>query len=309
MGFDINGLRLLVNAKKLGVNFEKTITIGRQGLYLESSEIKKIIEEAKLVNDGDEISFKRFDFAESFLNLLGAKVTDSIDASNHEGATYIYDLNLPLPNNFDSKYSLVIDGGTLEHIFNFPIAIENCMKLVAKDGFYIGITPANNWFGHGFYQFSPELYYRIFSPDNGFKIIKMYFFIDRKKSPIYEIRDPLELKHRVTMVNSFPSYLFVIAQKVEEKELFKKTPQQSDYEHVVWKGEDYKIHEETKKEIKFKLIKKIIPKFLKFKLYKLKRKMIKRKNKVTKLYNLYTKPTGISNSAFINKIDESEINN
>ena len=29
-------------------------------------------------------------------------------------------------------------------------------------------TPANNMMGHGFYQFSPELMYRIFAEANGF---------------------------------------------------------------------------------------------------------------------------------------------
>jgi hypothetical protein len=28
-------------------------------------------------------------------------------------------------------------------------------------------------FGHGFYQFSPELFYSVLAPHNGFRIIKM----------------------------------------------------------------------------------------------------------------------------------------
>ena len=67
-----------------------------------------------------------------------------------------------------NKYTLVIDGGCLEHIFNFPVAIKNCMEMLQEGGHFIGITPANNLMGHGFYQFSPELYFRIFSKENGF---------------------------------------------------------------------------------------------------------------------------------------------
>jgi uncharacterized protein YcbK (DUF882 family) len=39
------------------------------------------------------------------------------------------------------------------------------------------------------------------------------------------------------MANSSPSYLFILAQKTEDKEVFKVVPQQSDYEHIVWNQE------------------------------------------------------------------------
>jgi 2-polyprenyl-3-methyl-5-hydroxy-6-metoxy-1,4-benzoquinol methylase len=57
----------------------------------------------------------------------------------------------------------VFDGGTLEHIFDYPTAIKNCMKMVKPGGHLLLTTPANNWFGHGFYQFSPELFYSFVS--------------------------------------------------------------------------------------------------------------------------------------------------
>ena len=62
----------------------------------------------------------------------------------------------------------------------------------------------------------------------------MYLYADRKKASFYEVLDPLDLKQRVTMANSSPSYLFILAQKTEDKEVFKVVPQQSDYEHIVW---------------------------------------------------------------------------
>ena len=108
------------------------------------------------------------------------------------------------------------------------------MDLIEKGGYYIGLTPANNFLGHGFYQFSPELLFRIFSESNGFQMNKMYLFVDRKRAAFYEVLDPLDLKQRVTMANASPSYLFILAQKTEEKEVFKVVPQQSDYEHIVW---------------------------------------------------------------------------
>ena len=108
-------------------------------------------------------------YAEEFLKRLGAKETISIDASAYEGASLVHDMNLPIGDDLKRRFSVVIDGGTLEHVFNFPVAIKNCMQMVDVGGHFFVHTMANNFMGHGFYQFSPELFYRVFSPENGFR--------------------------------------------------------------------------------------------------------------------------------------------
>jgi hypothetical protein len=238
MGLDINGVKLLLHARQFDVNFKRVITIGRQMLYVKQHDLKRMCMQAGLSEVSDEEGLRPGNYAEFLLKLLGAEITDSLDASDYEQASIIHDLNQPLPAELHSKYSLVIDGGSLEHVFNFPVAVKNCMDLLEEKGCYIGITPANNFLGHGFYQFSPELYFRVFSPDNGFRVLRMYLYADRKKNAsFYEVRDPLELRQRVIMANASPSYLFVLARKTEKKEVFEITPQQSDYEHMVWTGE------------------------------------------------------------------------
>jgi hypothetical protein len=295
MGFDINGIRLLINAKQLNINFEKVITIGRQGMDVSEESFHELLTKSNL----KKIKFDKY--FEPFLELLGAKTTHSLDASQYEGATLIHDMNLPLPVMHKGKYTLVIDGGSLEHIFNFPVAIKNCMDLIEKKGYYIGITPTNNFLGHGFYQFSPEVYYRVFSESNGFKVIKMYFYIDQKdgKTPVFEILDPNSVRQRITMQNSYPSYLFVIAQKVEEKEIFKETPQQSDYENIVWKGLS---HGNTAPKVKsINSIKRLIPAAFKRKIYQF-------KSRIQRRYKLVFQPTGISSPEFIKETEEKIAN-
>ena len=92
-------------------------------------------------------------------------------------------------------------------------------------GAYIGITPANNQMGHGFYQFSPELYFRVFSPENGFEVQKVFL---NTNGSIYEVADPLDVGSRVELTNSRPAALVVIAKKVKNIAEF-QIPQQSDY--------------------------------------------------------------------------------
>ena len=101
----------------------------------------------------------------------------------------------------------------------------------------IGVTPANNFLGHGFYQFSPELFFRIFSDSNGFELEKMYLFFPYPDSPVYEVSDPLSVRDRVKFKNSEETFLFYIAKRVSIKPIFQNTPQQSDYEHILWENE------------------------------------------------------------------------
>ena len=89
--------------------------------------------------------------------------------------------------------------------------------------------------GHGFYQFSPELFFNIFNAGNGFAVKKMIVFTqdpDGKYSDWYEVSDPAKVKSRVVLVNSKPTYLMVLAEKKAEVSVFSTQPQQSDYQFL-----------------------------------------------------------------------------
>ena len=236
MGLNINGTKLLLWLRKEGVDLGSVITLGRQRLNVTKRNLQKNLNQFNYKASAAELKAESNGYCEPFLRLLGASKADSIDVSDYEKATFIHDMNQPLPADLKGKYHTVIDSGSLEHVFNFPVAIKNCMEMVEVGGQFIGLTPANNFFGHGFYQFSPELYFRVFSKKNGFSIRKMIFFIDDAHTSFYEVSDPLEVKERVILNNTQPSFLFVWAEKIATENIFSETPQQSDYEHLVWQG-------------------------------------------------------------------------
>lgn len=236
MGLNINGTKLLLWLRKEGVDFGSVITLGRQRLNVTKRNLQKNLNQFHYKASAADLKAESKGYCEPFLRLLGASKVDSIDVSDYEKATFIHDMNQPLPAELKGKYHTVIDSGSLEHVFNFPVAIKNCMEMVEVGGQFIGLTPANNFFGHGFYQFSPELYFRVFSKKNGFHIRKMIFFIDDAATSFYEVSDPLEVKERVILNNAQPSFLFVWAEKIATENIFSETPQQSDYEHIVWQG-------------------------------------------------------------------------
>jgi hypothetical protein len=242
MGLSIHGTKSLMYAKTQGVCFTRTATIGRQELHLSRDELRTNLSEFGYSEAADEVNDlmgKAGGFAEPFLEALGAIEICSFDSSDYEGANNIHDFNSPIDESFKHRFSAVIDGGTLEHVFNFPVAIKNCMEMVEVGGHFIGITPTNNFLGHGFYQFSPELFFRIFSEPNGFRIMRMIIFEGRPEAEWFEVADPDAIKERVSLVNSHQTNLLVLAEKVKAVQIFAAPPQQSDYV-AQWKPSDKK---------------------------------------------------------------------
>lgn len=239
MGLDLNGVRALLVAGRCGVVFDRVMTIGRQRLHLDLDTLRETLGRfnISLSDDLAERIFVEADrYCEPLLQLLGAREVASLDASPFEGATQIHDMNLPVDAALKNAYSVVIDSGSLEHIFNFPQAIRNCMEMVSVGGHFLGIIPANNFMGHGFYQFSPELYFRVFSPENGFTVEKLMLYESVRNGIWKDCPDPLAIGKRVELVNSRPTYMFVLARKATEVPLFTSWPQQSDYV-AQWGGE------------------------------------------------------------------------
>ena len=176
--------------------------------------------------------------------VFGSEIVDSFDFTDYEGCTILHDFNYPISEMFANKYDVVFDGGPLEHIFNFPTAVANSLYMVKEGGYFISISPTNNFCGHGFYQFSPELWYRVLNKNNGFEIKKMILYVDRPETPFYLVRDPEECYLRVGLVNAYPTYLFVLAQKMKHNKLFEVMPQQSDYVrlwHLEYEGPQSRV--------------------------------------------------------------------
>ena len=237
MGIDANGAGFLAYARGLGVEFSRTLTIGRQNLYVTPQRLCKVLTsfgvqpseaELALVFEGGGRSY-----SENLFHYLGAEEADSLDYSDYQNATHIHDMNSPIPDALKERYTVVVDGGSLEHVFNFPVALKNCMEMVRVGGHYLAITPANNFFGHGFYQFSPETYYTVFTAENGFEVVRLIAFEDVEKPAWHLVKRPSEVAGRVTLCNAEPVYLFLIARRTARVPIFRTQPQQSDYT-AIW---------------------------------------------------------------------------
>lgn len=237
MGVGYQGLQFALMAKRHKVNFERTITIGRQNHFLDTATLRSMFARFGLpLSEAEEVEILKEPYSEALFKQLGANAVDSMDASDYEGANIIHDLNVPIDASLARRYSCVIDFGSIEHVFNFPVALKNASDLIEVGGHLVSLVTANNFMGHGFYQFSPELFYS-YLPRNGFADLGIYLALYRGFPYFFRISDPNKLRGRVELVNSEPVMLGIIARKVEH--LSHVTfPIQSDYLQEFWYGRD-----------------------------------------------------------------------
>ena len=260
MGLCYPDTRSVWDAYLGGNSFRKTLLIGHQQLFLHRSEIAFFTQASgKELHSMAAYSFG--DYADGFLReLLGIEQLSVMDFSDYEGADLIHDLNFPVPDHLVSQFDAVIDAGTLEHVFNFPVAIANLMKMTKVGGRIFIATPANNQCGHGFYQFSPELMFRIFSDANGFEIDRVSMYeadypsIELSENHIvYDVIDPAAVGSRVGIVSAKPVTMIVEAVKTADVPPFEAPPLQSDYVATWEDGDAAKKAESAAKRIARKL--------------------------------------------------------
>lgn len=266
MALDNTAAQALCGAKSAGADFSSSLMIGRQWLVAASDVIAEVaqIHGATMPAREPENAF-----AEPFFAILGAKKVDSLDFSTFEGANVQHDLNQPLPANLHARYDLVFDGGTLEHVFNFPMALKSCMELVKPGGHLVQVSNANNFMGHGFWQVSPELMYRAMSPANGYQVVAVMLRELHQsgrtpdlKGRFHIARDPDALGWRVELRNRRPTYIITIAKRTSDGSIFAEPPQQSDYQRLWDTGENVRVGAVSKGDLKSRAIslaRKIVP--------------------------------------------------
>lgn len=159
--------RIVDNEKELFKN-KKIISLGVLYPFLSRKEIDR------LFVLGLDKNFTKENFASHFFkDILKAKEFHTLDISDYQGAELIANLNIVLEDKFKNSYDVVLDAGTVEHLSNTPVAIQNIFDLLKDDGiFYFG-SPCNNWVNHGFFQFSPTFFKDLDRYNSSIKLQKL----------------------------------------------------------------------------------------------------------------------------------------
>jgi hypothetical protein len=230
MGIGNAAAAFLLSARSAGVDFSRTATLGKQDFFPTELYWKLLFEAFHLPDDARDMPLRGGVSGDRFFELLGASEVTSFDASDYEGATVVHDMNEPVGAEYQEAFSAVIDGGTLEHVFNVPQAMKNAMSMVRVGGHFLSITCGNNLLGHGFYQFSPEFFFETLTSSNGFGETRVLLALSEAEPPVfYAVASPARLGRRVELVNDQPVYILALARRVAATPIFAHHPQQSDY--------------------------------------------------------------------------------
>jgi SAM-dependent methyltransferase len=80
------------------------------------------------------------------------------------------DLNRPLA--LEQQFDVVINHGTMEHIFNVAQFLLTMHDRCKDGGLMIHDSPFTGWIDHGFYGFHPTLFYDL-AAKNGYEVVAM----------------------------------------------------------------------------------------------------------------------------------------
>jgi hypothetical protein len=244
MGLNTSVAKLLARARLHGASFACTVTIGRQSLAIPKKDLKSIARRLGL-RGIDWSSFARNGFAEDFFRvLLGSEILRSIDYSDYEKVDIVHDLNTPIPEALHGNFDALVDAGSLEHIFDVKQVLTNYMNMIKVGGCLFVVTTANNMCGHGFYQFSPEFFYRVFGHANGF-IVNDVILIEypllsvetSRHQHCFRVADPAKIGRRVELITRKPVLIFLHATRISSEMPFREIPVQSDYREK-WRAAD-----------------------------------------------------------------------
>lgn len=160
--------------------------------------------------------------AESFFKAFGFAKMDSLDipGSEHRAAIQ-HDLNQPLPEEYRGKYNLLLDPGTMEHVFDQKACMQTIVDALAVGGVVVNFVPIYSYNG-GYYSINPNVLHDFYSV-NGFEDIRAYILMwdrywpfSKKKIRCYTYRsDILGARHALADFDQvrYTPHLLLFARK------------------------------------------------------------------------------------------------
>jgi SAM-dependent methyltransferase len=127
--------------------------VGRQAVYCTPEELIAHLRGHGHAVDGSAIEIDRTtvnrlgDYAgknlvtdRSIFRALGVDSVKAIDVSPYEGAEIIHDLNQPLPAQLRETVDFLVDGSTLDNVFDPAMALRNFAGLLRPGGRLVAIN-------------------------------------------------------------------------------------------------------------------------------------------------------------------------
>jgi hypothetical protein len=170
------------------------LTIGRQTMWFSPEDALTIvrgkgIECAGVSADDLEIEKQtlnvqaggRYIKDDAFFGLLGVDMLKSLDWSDYEGAAIIHDLNKPLPPELEGVADVIIDGSTLDNVWNPALALQSLTRMLRPGGRLFTINMGSDHYG-AYTIFTPPWYFD-YCTINNFADCRVYAQISKPEGP------------------------------------------------------------------------------------------------------------------------------
>ena len=144
-----------------------------------------------------------------YLESIGHKDVRTIDWQDPEADIKV---NLAVPSTLQIRANTIIDIGTIEHVSNPHVVLQNYVSWLDVGGHLFIHTPVRGYLGHGLFTFSPE-YIPATLRHNGFEIVHEKYSCIDKEVTITSHGDALECSSTYVDVLTW-----VVGHKVRELE-------------------------------------------------------------------------------------------
>jgi hypothetical protein len=103
-------------------------------------------------------------------------ISEYRDCDINGSAEILLDLNKSIPEHLTGAFGTVLNGGTLEHVFDIRQAMENLHHLLRPNGSFIHMVPVT-WYEHGFINFNPVLFHTVAEANDYTTLTEGFYFL------------------------------------------------------------------------------------------------------------------------------------
>ncbi len=264
MGIGYNVVEGLIRESKYRPFRGDVMLIGRQTVYFTPSSILELlrtngIDVKGLKEDGIELDRNTIDRLQGYetdklitdaalFKLLGVPKVLALDHSDYEGAEIIHDLTTPIPESLEACADFILDGSTLDNVFDPAMVIRNFAGMLRPGGRLITTNVYSNTYEP--YVMLPPLWFMDYFVMNKFADCKIYIVVSMAKAEFSQIftlniDSLLDSKNGVSAFTSpYTMATIVIAEKGAESTTH-VMPSQQHYRSE----KDWSIYRENLSEI------------------------------------------------------------
>jgi hypothetical protein len=188
MGMLPSHLKLIIEVHK-HYNFKGPLcSLGCQDIWASYEELKRCFKECGVVykkplairphcsrtfQSNSQISLLAQDFvhARVYFEMLGINNYMDLDKFDSDNPGLLHDLNDPIPDEYENKFGMIFDGGTIEHVFDIRQVLDNIVRMLKINGCVVHLCSYR--MDHGFFALSPTLLYDFYAA-NGFSDLRCF---------------------------------------------------------------------------------------------------------------------------------------